>query len=118
MSEQLHLEIAAGEGLYLTQAARRFPSYRNNRPVSLSCLVRWVLNGARTPDGGRVRLEAARLAGKWITTPGAIARFLAAQTPYRCADDQTADTAPPPRSPTKRVRANSRVDEALDKIGV
>jgi hypothetical protein len=108
VSEQLHLEIAAGEGLYLTQAARRFPSYRNNRPVGLSCLVRWVLTGARTPDGGRVHLEAAWLAGKWVTTPGAIARFLAAQTP-----GDAPDNTPAPRPHRNRRKAAERANAAL-----
>ena len=110
MSEQLHLEIAAGEGLYLTQAARRFPSYRRGRPVTLSCLVRWVQDGVRAADGTRVRLEAARLASRWITTPGAIARFLAEQAPR--------DATPAPRPPGKGRKAAERAGKELEKSGV
>jgi hypothetical protein len=113
MTEQLHQEIAAGEGLYLTQAARRFPSYRNNRPVTLSCLVRWIQDGVRAADGNRVRLEAARLAGKWVTTPGAIARFVAAQTP----GDAT-DATPAPRPPRKGRKTAEHAGKELERLGV
>ena len=46
--------------------------------------------GVKGPGGQRVKLEAARLAGKWITTPAAIGRFVEAQTPRP-------DDVPPPR---------------------
>lgn len=58
---QLLEEIAAGEGLTLAQLARLMPSSRKGRPVSLSCMVRWVIDGIKLPTGDRVRLEACRL---------------------------------------------------------
>jgi hypothetical protein len=44
-------------------------------------LWRWITEGVRLPDGSRVRLEAARLGGRWLTSEPALRRFLAAQTP-------------------------------------
>jgi hypothetical protein len=44
--------------LSLDQAAKRLPPGRNGAPVSLACVLRWVLRGARGPDhetpGGHV----------------------------------------------------------------
>ena len=110
-SELLIEEIAAGEGESLSRAARRLPSSRRSRPVTISCLVRWVTAGVRLPSGDRVRLEAARCSGRWLTTPGAIRRFLAAQTP-----DLTA-ALPAPRSPSKRERDQARAKAQLATKG-
>jgi hypothetical protein len=74
-------ELRLGYGRTLRQAAALLPATRRERPVTPSCLVRWVRDGVRGPGGRRVRLEATRLAGRWVTTPQAIARFSAAQTP-------------------------------------
>src|SRR5262245_28148473 len=80
-------EVLAGQGLSLSQAARRFPPARLARPVSPSCVWRWAREGVRLPSGGRLRLEVCRLAGRWVTSESALQRFLAAQQD---------DTAPSP----------------------
>src|SRR5215831_15466946 len=67
--------------LSLPQAARRLPPGRRGRPVTLSCLLRWILSGVPSPDGQRVRLEAVRLGGRWLTSVEALGRFAAALTP-------------------------------------
>jgi hypothetical protein len=112
LTEQLLEEIEAGQAETLTQAARRVPRTRQNRPVTLGCLFRWIMTGVIGPDGQRVRLEAARLAGKWVTTPGAIRRFAAAQTPSLAAD---AKVAP---SPSRRQREKERAARELNKMGI
>src|SRR6516162_7473422 len=96
---QLFEEIAQGQGKSLSQAPTLFPPARRNRPVTLSCLIRWVLKGARAFDGRWVKLEAARCSGRWITTPQAIGRFLAAQTPS--LENQQNPVARSPRSRRK-----------------
>jgi hypothetical protein len=112
-NETLLQEIAAGEGEYLARAARRMPSVRQGKRTTLSCILRWVLDGVKGPDGSRIKLEAARLAGKWVTTPGAVRRFIAAQTPR----DPEAP-APVPRTPGHRRRAAERAGAALQDMGV
>jgi hypothetical protein len=106
-------EIAAGQAIYLATARLLFPRYRLARPVTSSCVFRWTKDGVRGPDGQRVRLEAARLAGRWVTTRAAIARFIAAQTPRL-------DThpAPAPRASAARQRASERAAQALDELGL
>jgi hypothetical protein len=113
LTEELLHEIEAGQGETLTRAARRVPRSRQDRPVTLSCLLRWVMSGVIGPGGRRIRLEAARLAGKWVTTPGAIRRFVEAQTPR-----VEAEKAPAPRSSTKRQRASERAGQQLDSLGI
>lgn len=113
LTQELRAEIEAGQGEGLTRAARRFPPARMCRPVTLSCLVRWITRGVTGPGGQRVKLEAARLAGKWITTPAAIGRFVEAQTPRP-------DDAPPPAPRTSGVRrrAADRATRELERLGI
>jgi hypothetical protein len=98
--------------LSLIQAARMLPPGRRGRPVTLSCLFRWVLNGVKTPSG-RVHLEAVRMGGRWITSVEAMERFAARQTPN--LETGKADT---PFIATNRRRAVQRAGEQLDKIGI
>jgi hypothetical protein len=113
LSDKLLAEIEAGESETLVRAARRVPRTRQDRPVTLGCLLRWITTGVIGPNGQRVRLEGARLAGKWVTTPGAIRRFVEAQTP-RLDGDQ----APPPRTAAKRQRASERAARELERAGI
>src|SRR5687768_8061925 len=80
-SNEVAAEITAGHGRSLSQAARLFPAYRGNRPVSPSTVWRWIFEGVRLADGSRLRLGAARIGGRWLTSAQAIQRFIEAQTP-------------------------------------
>ena len=99
--------------LSLPQAARRLPPGRRDRPVSLSCVLRWVLEGAPGPDGQRVRLEAQRVGGRWLTSVEALARFAAALTPP-LSDKPVSST----RTPTQRKRASARAGKKLQQVGI
>ncbi len=50
-------EILAGEGLSLGQAARRFPSYRQGKPVNPCTIWRWIVDGVGLSDGRRLALK-------------------------------------------------------------
>jgi hypothetical protein len=100
--------LISEELLSLAQAARRLPPGRGGRPVSLGCVLRWVLNGAPGPDGRRVRLEAVRMGGRWLTSVEALGRFAHHLTPH--LGDLP---APTPRTPTQRERAMARAQERL-----
>jgi hypothetical protein len=129
MHEQLLNEIEAGQGKPLSQLARLCPATRRLcdvdgegkpiegtetlRPVSMACLLRWVIEGAQLDDGSRVKLEAVRLANKWISSAGALRRFIQAQTPR--LDD---DTPVSVRTPAQRKRAADRADQVLDAAGI
>jgi hypothetical protein len=108
-------EIAAGQGIYLSQAARLLPPCRRGRPVTLSCLVRWILDGTTVHDGSRVRLEAVKGPAGWITTPAALARYLAARTP------ELSSAPPKPavrRTPSARTQASERAARELERVGI
>lgn len=110
MPDLLLQEIAAGEGLTLNQLARLMPSSRRGKPVSLSCMVRWVVDGVKLPTGDRVRLEACRLGGRWLSSLAALQRFITAQTPQP-------GQPPLPRPDRQRNAAAARAARSLAKAG-
>ena len=106
--------ILSETSLSLSAAARLMPKRRNNRPTHPSTLARWITEGVLLPDGSRVRLEATRLCGKWITSLEALQRFADRQTPQLSADPD----APAPRGPAERQRAAEAAGRELDRIGI
>jgi hypothetical protein len=81
--------------------------------VTLSCILRWVLDGVRLKSGQKVRLEAVRLGGRWITSMEALQRFAIAQTP------EPEDLARSfPFTHSARQRASARVAAELKKVGI
>ena len=107
----VYQEIISGQAVSFPQVARRLPSYRGGRPVNPSTIWRWAFSGVRTADGRRVRLEVARLSGRWLTSEGALSRFLAAQ---QCASEPGAA----PRTHGQRQRASEMAAAELAKNGI
>jgi hypothetical protein len=107
------LDLAAETPQTISATARQFPPMRAGRPVHPATVVRWITVGVRGPDGGRVRLEAARLGGRWITTAQAVKRFIAALSAVTGAAPVSV-----PRTPAQRHRAAERAGAALDKLGI
>jgi hypothetical protein len=105
------IDLRNETALSLSQAARLLPPSRRGRPVTLSCLLRWVLNGVRTP-AGVVRLEAARMGSRWLTTIEALERFAAQQTPA------VGDKPVTPRTPLRRQRASGSAAKKLERLGI
>jgi hypothetical protein len=104
------LDILNESSISLTEVCRTLPKGKRGRQVHLSCVLRWITQGSKAPDGRRVRLEAVRVGGRWITSKEALARFVAALTP-RFQDEIT---APALRSPAKRQRASERAARRLE----
>lgn len=109
-TEMLLDEIENGKGLPLKALAKFVPPTRKGRPVTFSCVLRWVLDGAKAPGGERVRLEAARLGGKWLSTRAALRRFILRQTPGA--------EVPKQRTPVQRSRASERAARELERAGI
>jgi hypothetical protein len=113
--------------LDLTTAAKIIPPARGRRSdadpadepaprgekTHISTILRWIMRGAKAPDGSRVRLEAVRLGGRWLTSREALQRFAEALTPRL-------DVAPPPvpRTSSRRRRESERAAEDLAKLGL
>jgi hypothetical protein len=107
------IDLRNDNTISLSQAARMLPPRRRGRPVTLSCLLRWVLDGVKSPSG-RVRLEAVGMGGRWITSVEALERFAAQQTP-----DLEGGDAPKLRPLlASRHRLARRAGEQLDEIGI
>jgi hypothetical protein len=64
----------------LAAVARMLPPGRAGKPITISCVLKWIIDGVKTP-AGQVRLEAVRVGGRWITSVEAVERFAARQTP-------------------------------------
>lgn len=108
------IDLSAEQTLSLVQAAALLPPARQGRPVSPSCVFRWIKDGVRTPDGRTVRLEAVRLSGRWLTSREALQRFAEAQTP------EFADSTPTNARPTVKAqkRAADRAGAELEGLGI
>src|SRR5262245_69457 len=106
------IDLATEKTFPLSHASKFLPSARRGRPVTLSCLLRWVFDGVKSPEGKRVRLEALRLGGKWVTSMEALQRFAECQTPVFGQPDKAIL-----RSPTKRMKAAQRAEKELERAG-
>jgi hypothetical protein len=105
------IQISKETILSLRQAAKLFPPARQGKPVSFQCVLRWVLNGARGPDGELVRLESLRIGSRWVTSREAIQRFAEALTPEIA-------TPAPARTRRQRLRAAAKAEHELDRMGI
>ena len=112
---QVLAEIQSGDGLSLSAAGRLFPGHRANGAVDPSTVFRWRTKGMRTATGLVLKLEAVRVGGRWLTSRGAVARFVAALT--AAADPSSAPTTTTPHTPAARQRAAEKAAEALKKLG-
>jgi hypothetical protein len=104
------IDLMSENVLGLIEAAKRLPKGRRGRPVTLSCILRWILEGTLGPDGTKVRLEAIRLGGRWVTSEQALQRFAEQLTPV-----VGVTSLPAPRSP-KRTKRAERASEAVDAV--
>jgi hypothetical protein len=111
------IDLLNEQTMGLGEAARRLPRGRRGRPVTLSCLVRWVLEGVKSPAGEVVKLEAVRLGGRWVTSAEALQRFAERLTP-NTGDGKAQALAKTPRPPTKRQKASERAAAELEKAGI
>jgi hypothetical protein len=108
----MSIDIRNETTISLNQVARMLPPGRRGRPVHLSCVLRWIIDGVRTPKGP-VRLEALRIGSRWITSIEAVQRFAGAQTPdLDCPKSivQATDGA--------RLKAADRAGKALVRLGM
>jgi hypothetical protein len=106
------IDLKTETPLSLAQAAKLIPPTRQDKPVHVSTLVRWILHGVRG-----VQLEAVRVGGRWITSREALERFSAALTakhispPNRTTTTSRQDSA-------RHQRQQERVEQQLAALGV
>jgi hypothetical protein len=107
------IDLSSEPPISLAAAARLIPPARKGKRTHLSTLLRWILTGAKAPDGTVVRLDAIRLGGRWMTSAAALQRFAEQLTPRL-------DSPAPPdvRTPTQRQRACDQASRNLEKAGI
>ena len=107
-------EIQSGDGLSLATAGRLFPGHRGGRSVDPSTVFRWVTKGLMVA-GRTVKLEAVRVGARWLTSRGAVARFVATLTDAAAPDA----VAPPSEGRTREAicRAAEQAVATLESLG-
>jgi hypothetical protein len=108
------IDLTAETPLPLKDACRLVPPGRNGKRTHLATLLRWIMTGSRGPTGERVRLEAVRLGGRWMTSREALQRFAERLTP------QSSDVPPSQaaRTLTQCQRAAERAGQELERLGI
>jgi hypothetical protein len=80
--------------------------------VSFPSIWRWALRGLPGPMGKKIRLRAARLGARWITSVEALHEFQEA-----CSPDLDTATIPLRTRSAKRI-ASAKATETLQRIGI
>jgi Protein of unknown function (DUF1580) len=95
----------------LHEAAGLLPG-THGKPLNFSTVWRWILKGVLAADGERrVKLEAVRLGGRWVTSREALQRFSESLT------ERPAPTGDM-RTPTERKRRTTAAKAKLKKMGI
>lgn len=110
------IDIATERRLYLHAAIKLYPLSHTGRPVHISTVLRHITKGVRLPNGEIVRLEGARLGGRWITSVEAVQRFMERLTAGMLSDPCVA-SSPTIRTTRQRHRDLKRVDDELAQAG-
>jgi hypothetical protein len=85
------------------------------KPADFSTVWRAVTRGTVQPDGTRLKLDAVRIGGQWITSVEAIERYVMALTAAWTGED----VEPAVPSPSKRrARELAGVDSKLKAAGI
>jgi Protein of unknown function (DUF1580) len=106
-------DLTSETPIRLDDAAKLVPPSRGGKRTHISTILRWILTGAKSPTGESVKLEAARLGGKWVTSREALQRFSERLTP-----DLNQSNEMIIRSPNMRRKAVERAEKQLDQIGI
>jgi hypothetical protein len=85
------------------------------KPAHLSKVIRAIIKGIKTPTGERVRLDALRVGGRWITSTEAISRFASELTASRLG---TRELRPKVTPTDHRARRLAQVERELDARGI
>src|SRR5689334_20837076 len=92
----MSIDLTTEQALSLTEARKVLPTGRNGSRPHISTLMRWILDGVKSPNGETIRLRAARLGSKWVTSKEALSEFMDALTP------EIGEAQPTPRADSKR----------------
>ena len=111
-------QLLAENWITLSQAAQLFPSSRNGRPVSPSCVWRWAIFGVRAEDGRVIKLEVLKHVSRYLTSREAVRRFSAAQQPITTGPTASCDVTKRSgtRTPAQTRKASERAVAELGRM--
>ncbi len=110
------IDILTEKALGLSEAAKLYPSFRDGKRVHPATVLRHIMKGVVTRSGERVRLEGAKLGGRWITSAEAMRRFMERLTADSLNGDQTATASATQMTNERRLRIE-RMRHALKQAG-
>lgn len=106
------MNIFEEDCLSISQLCKILPVGRNGKRPTFSTVWRYVLEGAKLPNGERVKLEAVRFGGKWVSSKQAAQRFVEALS------SAAADVPSPFRGRPARNRAAEQAAAELSERGI
>jgi hypothetical protein len=111
------IDITTEQAIGLHEASRLYPSFRNGRPTHISTPLRHITRGVRLSNGQVVRLEGARLGGRWITTIEAVERFMQRLTAGAVGSAHDSQASTTTVTTRRRRQELDRVDRELSEAG-
>lgn len=97
----------------IAEASRKFPNHRGVGTIRTTTIWRWINRGIRLPDGSILKLEALRVAGRWLTSTEAVTRFIERQNPSLVTSEPA---KPSPKKPKRSSRAEAAA-KRLEQMG-
>jgi hypothetical protein len=107
------IDLKNEHAIGLHEAAKLYPSFRQGKATHISTILRHISKGTRLPSGAIIKLEGARLGGRWITTLEAVQRFMERLTGAALGESKAAE-APIVQTSARRQRDLARTDRELD----
>ena len=96
---------------------KNLPTSRQGGSPHIASAIRWCTKGVRARDGSRIRLQALKMPGGWMSRDAWMNEFFEALTA-----DRVLAAGPPeqtlPRTSAQRRREIARADRALDLAGI
>ena len=109
------LQILDEQRLELPEAAKLLGTEK--RPASPAKMSRAISRGVKAETGERIKLEAVRTGGCWITSVEAVRRFVERLT--RAAAGETGQAEATPHAPSQRRRHElARAEAEAEALGL
>ena len=110
---RLMQEIVEGGGVGVSELAKGM-SGRGGRPTAPSTVHRWIFGGSNV-EGRRIKLEAARIGGRIVSTKEALRRYLNALNGIEETPASPARSEPPaPSTATRRKQVADAMAELAE----
>jgi hypothetical protein len=98
----------------LRKLIKRIPTAGRGSSPHIASAIRWCTTGVRARDGSRIRLQALKTPGGWMSRNEWVIEFFEAMTADRVAAADSPTGTPLPVSPAQRRREIARADKILD----